>query len=213
MYLDSVGINMARRSCIGHASTCDGKSFASGVAMTGGINDPTGNGPSLLLAEHHDELEAACADLRVAMHCGDPRELVDCYRAFEAGVVEHLRAEEDEILPAYGEFDPDDAAGIRNEHASIRARLYEIAVEVELHAIRAVTIEGIVEALRAHALHEDSGMYPWAEVHLPVSTRRQLSLRISQSLDTLSRLRRAFAHRTSSTTAPVARDVRPASQE
>ena len=30
---------------------------------TGGLDDPRGNGPRLLLADHHDELERICVDL------------------------------------------------------------------------------------------------------------------------------------------------------
>ena len=60
----------------------------------------------LLLAEHHDELEAACRDLTVAMQSDDPLTLIHCYRTFEAGVNDHLKTEEEEILVNYAYLAP-----------------------------------------------------------------------------------------------------------
>lgn len=150
--------------------------------------------PHLLLAEHHDELERLCREIEVGIQTDDPRDLVQRYRVFENAVTDHLAAEEDEILAAYGDYDQRDAFSIREEHAALRRQLAETGVEVELHAVRAATLRKLLDALRAHSLHEERGMYPWAQVHLLLSNRKRLFLRIANSLDTLARIRRAFAN-------------------
>ena len=66
-------------------------------------------GPRHLLADHHRELEAVYRAILAATYADDARDLVFAYRAFEEGVLEHLEAEEREILPAYGRAAPDDA--------------------------------------------------------------------------------------------------------
>jgi hypothetical protein len=152
------------------------------------------NEPRLLLAEHHDELERLCREIEVGIHADDPRDLVQRYRAFEKAVTDHLAAEEEEILAAYGDYDQRDAFSIRGEHAALRGQLAETGVEVELHAVRAATLRKLLDALRAHSLHEERGMYPWAQAYLPLSSRKRLFLTIANSLDTLARIRRAFAN-------------------
>ncbi len=142
-------------------------------------------GPRLLLAEHHHALERACRALLGYTYQDDPRELILQYRRFERSTLDHLAAEEELILPAYADEAPDDARVIHDDHVQIRQLLFRLGVEVELHVVRAETVERLVTTLQAHAAREDSAMYPWAQVHLPLSPRRQLFVRLGRSLRAL----------------------------
>jgi len=146
-------------------------------------------GPRLLLAEHHRALDSACRALLGYTYQDDPRELIQQYRRFERATVDHLAAEEELILPAYADEAPDDAREIYDDHMRIRQLLFRIGVEVELRVVRAETVKRLVATLQAHAAREDAGMYPWAQAHLPLSTRRQLFVRIGRSLRTFARIR------------------------
>jgi len=146
-------------------------------------------GPTQLVAEHHRELERACQALLAPTYGDDPRELALQYRGFERSTLDHLAAEEELILPAYADHAPEDARAIRDEHAAIRKLLLRIGVEVELHFVREPTVKQLVDTLRAHAVREELSMYRWAADHLPLSTRRQLFVRIGRSLRELVRAR------------------------
>ena len=150
-----------------------------------GLDDMPGNGPRLLLADHHRGIEKAYLAMLSATYADDSRDLVREFRCFESAVLEHVAAEEEVILPFYELFDAADAALIRADHARIREELTRAGIETDLHAMRVERMKGLVEALRAHSAHEDSVMYPWAQVHLPLGARRTLFLRLTRSLQTL----------------------------
>lgn len=141
----------------------------------------------LLLPEHHRAIERVCRDLVADTYAGDPLALVAQYRRFEQAVLEHLAAEESAILPAYEKHAPADAQAIRDDHAAIRDQLFRIAMEVELHLVRAATVNAMMEKLRTHAEHEDAGLYPWAQEHLTPPARSRLLERIRASLHALAR--------------------------
>ena len=146
------------------------------------VDHPPPNGPRLLFADHHCKIEAACDSLRACAYTDDPLELIEQYRSFERSVLEHLKAEEDAILPAYAEHAPADAELIRATHDDLRQQLFRIGLDVELHSIRAESLDRLVATLRAHAAHEDREMYPWAQLNLPLRTKRQLFHRIGRSI-------------------------------
>lgn len=161
---------------------------------TRGLEDPAAYRPRLLLADHHEELAAACADLRACACTDDARELAAQFRAFERAVIEHMEVEEEHILDAYAEFDAADAEQIRRQHAELRSQLLELALDTELHCVRAAQVERMIGALRAHAAHEDARMYPWAQMHLPLPVHRALFMRIARSLRELARSRARSRH-------------------
>jgi len=115
--------------------------------------------------------------------------LIEQYRILERAMLEHLEFEEAAILPDYAVAHPADAAAIRDDHAAIRNLLFHMGVEVELHVIRLDTLLHLLDTLRAHAAREETAMYPWAQVHLPLSTRRRLFVRLGRSLRKLAELR------------------------
>jgi Hemerythrin HHE cation binding domain len=119
-----------------------------------------------------------------AVYADDSRQLAAAWAVLEAELESHMEAEEEVILPGFGAHAPDDAAQIRLDHARIRALLSPLGVEVELHMIRAHRLALLVEALAAHALFEDTTMYPWAEAHLPAVEQRLMLTRLSRWLGT-----------------------------
>jgi Hemerythrin HHE cation binding domain len=133
-----------------------------------------------LLTDHHRDVERACRDLLHDTYGDDARELDAAWRRFEQRLLEHMAAEEDLILDAYARVDPDHAREIRRQHDELRALLTPLCLEVQLHVIRARTVEQLIAALRAHAAHEDRAMYPWAERNLPADTQRQLIARLER---------------------------------
>ena len=151
-----------------------------------GLDALDANGPRLLLAEHHHEIEAAYRALLAATYTDDPRELVTEFRSFEREILEHIKAEEDVILPAYEQHAPMDARALRGDHEKIRQQLTRICIDCELHAIRAATLEDLIADLRAHAAREDAQMYPWAQVHLPVDSKRAVFVWLATSMQRLA---------------------------
>jgi hypothetical protein len=152
---------------------------------TAGLDAGAANGPRLLLADHHRRIEEACKALRTCAHGGCPRDLLEQYRFLERSVLDHLEAEEKVILPDYAAHAPEDAYAIYQEHAAIRILLFQIGVEVELHVVRLEALEQLIATLHAHAAREDASMYPWAQVHLPLSMKRRLFVQIGRSLRVL----------------------------
>ena len=146
-----------------------------------------------VLLEHHRALETACEALLANTYGDDPRNLVFAYRSFERSMLEHLAAEDELILPAYAESAAADAQWIRDDHVAIRELLFQIGVDVELHIVRVETVKRLIEKLQAHAVREDAAMYPWAQAHLPLTTRRWLFVRIGRALRALLGQRSAAA--------------------
>lgn len=177
-----------------------GVELASSERMaTNNTNPPTANRQRLLLADHHVAIETACADLRARVYGDDPLELVARYRAFERAITSHMQLEEELILPAYSEYDPADALTIREQHAELRRQLNRLGMDVELHCARAKALERCIALLRTHAAHEDRRMYPCAQRHLPLGTKRNLFVQVARSLRALARVRAAFASPTTAT--------------
>lgn len=155
-------------------------------------DDPAAYRPRLLLADLHEEIDAACADLRACVCGDDARELIAQFRAFERTVIEYMEAEEATILDEYEQFDADDAQRIRRQHAELRGQLLRLAVDAELHCLRAAQIDQMIAALRAHAAHENARMYLWAQVSLSPQAHRALFMRIGRSLRELARSRARY---------------------
>jgi hypothetical protein len=115
-----------------------------------------------LLAAHHRGLEAACADLLSGTFADDPIGLCACWRRFERSVEAHFAAEESLLLPGFAKIAPEQAQLVRDDHARIRRLLAEVGLEVDLHLVRARTVEALIDELHRHAEREDAFLYRWA---------------------------------------------------
>ncbi len=145
-----------------------------------------------LLTDHHTVIEQACRAILAATYADLSLELVTAFRAFEAEVLEHMLAEEDELLPAFAEAATEEAALVRGEHARLRYLLEMVGVDVELHTLRAEKMHALIAALTSHASREDERMYPWAARHLDTAPAQRLTERVRGSIARL----RGIAHPT-----------------
>jgi hypothetical protein len=146
------------------------------------------NGPHLLFAEHHRSLRRAGEDLMARAHEDDCFALVTEFRTFEEQILEHMRAEEEIILPAFAKANPEEAKAIVEAHGDIRKQLELTALDVELHCIRIESIRNLLAALDEHAKREDREMYPWAQVHLSDASRSAIGSRLLESIRKLANL-------------------------
>lgn len=153
-----------------------------------GLEAIDNNGPRLLFAEHHRSLRRTGEDLIARCHEDDCRTIVLEYRVFERQLLEHMRAEEDLVLPEFAKVDPEEAAAIVNTHQILRKQLERTGFDVELHAVRLESIRTLLAALDEHAKREDRKMYPWAQMHLPVKARDAIGERMFASIRKLTKL-------------------------
>ena len=135
--------------------------------------------PADLLRAHHHDVERACLELRGEMYGDDRLALIAAWHRFEERITAHMLAEEQLLLDAYAREEPDDARAIKAEHARLRSVLTPLAVECELHLIRAGTLERLLAFLRMHAEHEDRGLYAWADRALDATAREALTRRLA----------------------------------
>jgi iron-sulfur cluster repair protein YtfE (RIC family) len=115
---------------------------------------------------HHERIERLLGELRHEAYGEDPRALCAAWARLDRELQAHLCDEESYILPEFARAHPDDARAILADHAELRRLVAAIGVDVELHAVRAPTIEELAERLQQHARREDAVMYPWAMSHL-----------------------------------------------
>jgi hypothetical protein len=120
----------------------------------------------LLLPDHHRRIERLLEGMKIECRKGDPRALCAQWTDFEGDLNDHMAAEEEFLLPPFGEQHPDEAAFIGEDHARIRELLSELGLQVDLHCVRAEGIDQMVERLREHARREDALLYPWAAENL-----------------------------------------------
>lgn len=154
---------------------------AAGEDLRSKLAKPRG-GLRKFAAERHQELASACLEFTRIARSEDPHVLATRWRELDATLRDHMAAEEDLIIPVYQLTDPEEGDELRTEHARIRELLDEIGVDVESGALEAARMHSLVELLQAHAMREDTSMYPWAERNLPLVVPRQLFVRISHWL-------------------------------
>ena len=62
----------------------------------------------------------------------------------------------------FSRSEPKEAREILDEHARLRGRLVELAIDLDLHCLRPETVSAFVDELRSHAAREELLLYPWA---------------------------------------------------
>jgi iron-sulfur cluster repair protein YtfE (RIC family) len=149
--------------------------------MTGAPQTSRSATDDLTLAEHHRQLDAACLDLLSTTYEDDSRELCESWRAFERSLEAHLAAEEELLIPAFAAWTPADAERLLQDHERIRRLVAKVGLEVELHVIRAPTIEALLAELRRHAADEEALLYPWASRTMDPTALATLRQRIASA--------------------------------
>jgi hemerythrin superfamily protein len=128
--------------------------------------------PRETLTQEHRHVEALLERMSDSVRIGDPRALCEAWNRFDKELNEHMRFEEEELLPRFAEVDPPEARALLAEHQELRRLLGELGVGVELHSLRADVVEQLFARLRAHAKREDQILYPWAVGWLAASEAR-----------------------------------------
>lgn len=115
------------------------------------------------LHDEHEAFDRRFRELSVRAYSDDWHDLDEVWSAFAADVEAHLRLEEEEVFPTLRERGPAQAelvARLVAEHDEIRRRLFTLGVEIQVHAIRADTIDAFLAAMRRHAERENAELYP-----------------------------------------------------
>lgn len=115
-----------------------------------------------MLSEDHRHLDRLFQEIVAWAHEGEHATLRGEWQRFERELTSHMELEEQEILPAFSGEHLAEAQSIRDEHARIRAGLTELGIELDLHCLRAESVEAFIGHLRAHAKREEALLYPWA---------------------------------------------------
>jgi hemerythrin superfamily protein len=116
-----------------------------------------------MLAGDHYRLDRAFQAIVTRAQGGDFQQLEAEWLAFQSALLQHLEAEEKNLIPALAQDRPGEAQTLLDEHANIRARLLQLGIDLDLHCLRAERVEAFVEVLRAHAHREENIFYPWVD--------------------------------------------------
>jgi hemerythrin-like domain-containing protein len=118
------------------------------------------------LRTDHLELDARFDQLCTRARGGEWSDVDAVWDDFADDLEAHLSFEEHEVFPVVAETAPGGrelVRRLREQHEMIRRRLAELGVEIQLHIVRADTLDAFVAALRAHARLEMDQLYPWLE--------------------------------------------------
>lgn len=114
------------------------------------------------LRTDHEELATMTSRALAIIEEGDSDEVRALVAEIESKLGEHMEGEERDLIPRYAKAHPEDAAALLAQHASFRRLFAELAVAGDLHLVRLERVRELSEALKAHAKHENEGLYRWA---------------------------------------------------
>jgi hypothetical protein len=156
------------------------------------MRQPSGLSASIrdhFLADH-GRLERLLEQLVTAVEANDREDLAKVWTEVESGLLSHLDAEEEQMIPALPRAYERDARVLIQEHRHIRTRLTELGEAIDLHIVRLDTIRDFIDVLRAHARNEDKLLYNWTDAHLKephrASAVHALTERVREGVKTLA---------------------------
>ena len=117
----------------------------------------------------HDAFEKRFDELCQTAREGDWEDVDAVWGPFEKDFREHMDFEERELFARFAVTGKDPAGVVKTlkeQHAEIREQLAQIGVEIQLHAIRADTIDAFVKSIRMHNTVESAHFYPWVDEQL-----------------------------------------------
>ena len=119
------------------------------------------------LRDDHLAFETRFDALRNRAEAGAWRELDADWSPFVRDLEDHLRFEEAQVFPEYSRWGPecrDLVDALSAQHAEILRALESLGLQIQLHEIRATTIERFVDLMRKHAEIENARVYPWLDL-------------------------------------------------
>ena len=138
--------------------------------MPGGAED--GNTVRSFLRRDHARLEglhARMLDDIDEVRAADRRGV---WRRFEAGLLDHMAAEERHLLRPFGQLHPPEAAALRAQHAEFRRALARMGTNLELHRDE---LERFIAAVCDHGRLEDHLLYRWAEREVDPAVQEKIA--------------------------------------
>jgi hemerythrin-like domain-containing protein len=166
-----------------------GTPSAEEIAMT----PPDQQNPRILLLEDHKRIDALLDRLLAAVRADDREASQTLWKQCEESLLKHFDVEEMFVFPAIREGHSAEVDGLRREHDTMRRRLGELGLALELHTLRCDAIESLCTALREHAEREDSLAYVQAGRTLSIGVARSIAARIKASVGARARSRAAAA--------------------
>jgi hypothetical protein len=137
--------------------------------------------PRVVLVEHHQRIERLLERLLASVRADERESSATLLAKTEKAILAHLDVEEMFVLPALAHTHAAEVTRLRSEHATIRRELGEIGLALELHALRAETLDAFKSALEEHAEREESLAYAEAERKLTVNIARAIFERIKEA--------------------------------
>lgn len=122
------------------------------------------------LREEHRELESRFREIHRRALEGDWADLNGAWSELCQLLEAHLEFEEQQLFPAYVAEDPrreEELSVLRREHARLRELMDEIAIEIQLHQLRAHTVDAFIALNHDHASRENRRFYPWTSGYRP----------------------------------------------
>lgn len=136
------------------------------------------------LHQGHHEIESLTRAVARSIRADERGAMHDGFATLERKLLDHMSWEEMYILPTFTEDFPASAAKIRADHTEFRARLGEIGLAIDLHAVRADHFDDLAARLRAHAEREEI-MYSTISDVLPAETAEAIDSRYDRFLAVL----------------------------
>jgi hemerythrin-like domain-containing protein len=149
--------------------------------------------PRVVLLEDHRQLDLHLDRLLAVVRSSEREAGERMWKQVEDALLRHLDVEEMFVFPALHEGHPLEVDRLRKEHDEIRRQMGEIGLALELHTLRAETIESFCTLLRDHAEREDALAYVQAGRALSIGVARIIAARVKAAI---ARTRRATSPRT-----------------
>jgi hemerythrin superfamily protein len=118
---------------------------------------------NLFLADHR-RLDALLEQLIAAFEANDREDVQALWTLFDKGLLAHLEAEENVLIPSLRSTNPTEADALLREHDHFRDRLAELGAGIDLHIVRLETARAFASELLKHADREDQILYRWTDV-------------------------------------------------
>ncbi len=115
------------------------------------------------LSAEHDRLDHLFDAMLAAFNADARDDAAKLWGEFDELFTRHLAREDEYLIPRLAKKLPDEAKTLAAEHADLRNKLLALGIGVDLHLTKADAVAEFVSALRAHAAHEESVLYPFAE--------------------------------------------------
>lgn len=123
------------------------------------------------LVQDHARIERTLGQVLAVFEANDQEGVATWWAKFDTELLAHLDAEERFLIPSLFRVNQRAARTLLEEHRHIRTRLTELGAGVDLHIVRLGSARAFIDELRAHARHEDSLLYQWADEHVEDADR------------------------------------------